>query len=95
MTLGVFLIHTNPIIYKKILYNCLVPYTSENLFVLLLIVLVACLSIYIICTIIDFIRILIFKLCRINSVLYWLQNKIEKLTEKLLKIGVKEDLKQD
>lgn len=91
MTLGVFLIHTSPIIYRKVLLNCLAPFTSETFFILLGIVVLSVLIIYVVCSLIDFLRILLFKCLRVSRVLTFVQSKIEKLVNKILKIDTKED----
>ena len=90
MTLGVFLIHTSPIIYRKLLFNCMEQFVGNNFFVLLGVVIVAVLAVYLICSIIDFIRIWIFKGLRIQILLKCIQSKVECIINKILKIDSKE-----
>ena len=65
-------------------------FVGNNFFVLLGVVGVAVLAVYLICSIIDFLRIWIFKGLRIQILLKCIQSKVECIINKILKIDSKE-----
>lgn len=78
--LGVYIIHVNPLIYFKVLASSTTPFLQYNTITMVLLILITALVIYIICTIIDLIRIFIFKKLKIKEKTALLDNLFEKLT---------------
>lgn len=74
VVLGVYIIYCYPLVYDNIIYNCATSLANNNPFMIVLKVLIYALTIYIFCSLIDYIRLKIFKLLRINSI----SEKIEK-----------------
>ncbi len=64
---GVYLIHTNPLIWESLLKNRFVSYAASSTPKLVLLVLVTAAVIYLACSIIDLIRIGLFKALKINK----------------------------
>ncbi len=77
---GVYLIHTNPLIWESIIKNRFVGYAASSTPKLVLLVLVTAVAIYLACSLIDLLRIALFKLLRINK----LSEIIEKNLSKIL-----------
>ena len=82
MSFGVYLIHCHPYIYN-ILNDMFVFITEHNIFVGILEVIVFGLSIFFVCLLIDKIRLIIFKLIKINKIVDLIENTFKKLSKKL------------
>lgn len=65
--LGVYIIHTNFLVFNNLLKDMAIPLTHYNVFSMLLFALLFACLIYLLCSLIDLIRIYIFKVCGINS----------------------------
>ena len=82
VSFGVYLIHCNPIIFNELLLGACKSFALYNPLLLVLAVIGAALVIYLICSIIDYFRLLLFRFIRIPQTL----NKIElKLKNKFFK----------
>ena len=66
-SLGVYIIHVNPLVYWRILADSTTPFLQYNTSMMLLRVLLAAFGIYMICSLIDLVRIVIFKKLKIKE----------------------------
>lgn len=64
-TLGIYIIHMNPIIWKHIIYNIAVWVNTDNCLIMTFQVFGMALSVFFICLILEFIRLSIFKALKI------------------------------
>ena len=83
MSFGVFIIHTTKIVYRYTLYNAFSFVGRYSVFVVIGISIAAVLGIWLICSLIDFIRIYLFKLFGIPKMTKWIERKIEGLLNKI------------
>lgn len=84
MTFGVYIIHTTGFVYRHLLIDAF-SFVNEYPFILTIgISVLATLSIFLICSLIDWLRILLFKLLRINKAVKFLGGKIDKTIDRLL-----------
>ena len=84
MTFGVFIIHTITAFYRYILRDAL-SFTSEySLIVVIGIVIAVTILIWLVCSVIDFVRIFLFKFVRINKLTAWLGAKIDNYLDKTI-----------
>ncbi len=74
---GVYLIHVHPLIYYNLINFGFINLSYENLPIMILAIFLWCIIIYLSCTIIDFIRICIFKLLKIKNISIWIGNLID------------------
>ena len=89
-TLGVFLIHTQPVVFQKILKDCLSFLSNENLFILLVGVILAVIIIYVLTSIIDYLRILLFHAIKVPKILARLEGKMKGIVKFILRDGQEE-----
>lgn len=82
---SVYIIHVHPLIFWNILKDAFAGLTEYNLFVSFAIIIATALAIFAGCIVLDYIRILIFKLLRIDTVCDKSGNAITKLTKKVVK----------
>lgn len=82
LAFGVFLFHTHPYIWHHWLYNRYIGFIEFSPLKLALSVVLASLVIWFVCSIVDFIRHLLFKLFRIKKLCIAIENKIGKLTKR-------------
>lgn len=82
LSFGVYLIHTQKLIWNKYLQNSLVSYGSFGTFKLIAFTILTVIAIFIACLIIDYIRLNIFKLLRINKISVKLGEKLDSFTKK-------------
>ena len=85
MTFGVFIIHTTTAVYRHILYGAFSFVGDYSWTVLLVVSLTATIGIWFLCSVVDFVRICLFKLFRIYNFTNWLGVKLESLLNKLNK----------
>lgn len=76
LAFSVYLIHTHPLIWKHLMENLFVTYASCSAPKLLLIVILSAAVIFSVCTIIDFIRALLFRKMKIKEHLVRLETKL-------------------
>ena len=84
LSFGVYLIHVNPIVFSR-LSNVFIPFAEENTFAMVGLIFIASITIFIACIIIDYIRKLIFDLCRIKQLSTWIEKKGTQLFNKIFK----------
>ena len=78
VSFGVFLIHAHPLVWRYI-FSRLFPYQSfvkYHPILLILAVIGSSLTIYIVCTIIDYLRLLLFNLLKVKHLLEKLETKL-------------------
>ncbi len=83
MTFGVYIIHEHVILNKHVLANRCVPFLENPLAVSVIFVLLTALAIYVLCSVIDFLRIQLFKLIRVKKFSAWLEKALAGLIEKI------------
>lgn len=86
MTFGVFVIHTTTFIYRYMLRDAFSFVSGHCWIVALGIGIAATIVIWLVCSGIDFLRICLFKLFRINKLTAYLGTKIETLLNRIIKI---------
>jgi len=84
-TLGVYLIHVHPFVFDYIMKDAFDAFAHKPTVIVVLCVLTATLSIFLLCSAIDLIRIQFFKLIRINKFCEIIDGKISKLYLKVFK----------
>ena len=75
---SVYIIHSHYLVFDYVLPNMMYDYTQNRIYVLLGALLIGLIAIYLLCFIIDLIRIQLFKLFRINKLIDYLGNKLNK-----------------
>jgi len=85
MSFGVYLIHCHPYIFSKIA-NAFISLSVKPVYILIPYILGISLAIFISCLFIDYIRLLLFKVCRIKEFSCWLEKIIGKFFKAILKI---------
>ncbi len=79
VSFGVFIIHTTTAVYKYILRDSLMFVVDYSLPMIIAISFLAIVIVFLICVVIDLVRIYLFKLCRVNILSAYIGNKIEKV----------------
>jgi len=67
LSFSVYIIHTNPLIWTRFLYIKFIEYAQYSPIKLISYVLITTFIIYLICSLIDFVRLQIFKLLKVNN----------------------------
>ena len=76
LSFGVFLIHTHPLVWHHWLFNRYVEFSHYTTVKMICVSLLAALSIWLICSLIDGVRHLVFKVLRIKKLFLSVENKI-------------------
>lgn len=79
MALGVYIIHANPLIWNHFVKGFAVSYFQYSSFVFVILIIVSALTIYLACSLIDYIRIKIFQLTRVKQFSEFLDGKLSNL----------------
>ncbi len=82
-TLGVYLIHVHPLVFKYIIKDMFVPLVNKPVIIMIACVLVGTFGIFIICSIIELLRIQFFKLIKINKLSEIIENKTNRIYIKI------------
>ena len=86
-TLGVYLIHVNPLIWNSVIYNFTVKYQIVNkpvvIYVLLIILSGVC--IFLLCALCDIVRIVLVRLLHLKTILKKVDTIYNKIGNKLFK----------
>lgn len=85
ISFGVYLIHMHPVFKREILINWFVGYADLSPPLLFIVVLLTSVSMYIICALIDYVRLQLFKIAQINKFAVFIEEKTLKLFDKLEK----------
>lgn len=81
---SVYLIHVQPIIFDFRFHSRFIPLSEHNALVMSLLVILWAVLVYLMCTVLDKIRVLVFKLLHINEGLKLLGSKIDMVFEKAI-----------
>lgn len=81
-TLGVYIIHVNPLIWTTFIKDFAVPFQEDNIVIMFLKICGSVLVIYIVCSIIDIIRIRLFKVIKMGVVCLKIENMFIKVYNK-------------
>ncbi len=74
--LGVYLIHVHPLVYNFLIKDAFVSFTTKSPIFMILCVIAASLAIFVLCTIIELLRIQIFKLIKVGKLSEFIARKI-------------------
>ena len=85
MTLGVYLIHVQPLVFGYVIQDAFAPLAQQHPAVMVGCVLAWALTIFLLCSGIDLMRIRLFKLARVDRVCQMAENKIMGLYRKVFK----------
>ncbi len=84
-TLSVYLIHTHPLVFSYIMKDTFVSFAHMPLLIMLLCIFASILTIFLLCSAVDLLRIQLFKLLRISKLSDFIANKIIGLYLKIVK----------
>lgn len=82
---SVYLIHTAPFVWSKVMKNRFAFAAEYNPFLMILTVLGLSIGIFVLCSLVDFLRVQIFKLCRIKELSVLIEKTIIKIINKFSK----------
>lgn len=85
-TLGIYLIHTHPLIYTNIIKAKLIPIMDKTLVSMIVALFTLTLVIFIACALIEKIRIFIFKILKVKGFAEFIENKTKKFLTSLQSI---------
>ena len=85
MSFGIYLIHVNQLVWYNILEKRFAFAANYNIFEMLLIILLIIIGIFITCATIDYLRILLFKLIKVDKFTEKIDIKLTKLTNNIIK----------
>ena len=80
---SVYLIHTAPFVWSKVMKNRFVSYAEFNPFVMILLVFATTIGIFALCSLIDFVRVQLFKMFRIKELSVKIEGTVAKIIEKI------------
>ena len=84
--LGVYLIHVHPLVFKFLIKDAFVWVATESPVTMILCVTVASLAIFVLCTVIELLRIRIFKLIKVSKLSEFIARKINHVYLKVFKM---------
>lgn len=84
-TLSVYLIHVHPLVFKYIINGAFISFASKPVLVMVLYVLITAFVIFVICSVIDMLRIQLFKLIRVKNISEFVGRKITFFYKKIIK----------
>ena len=82
---GVYLIHVHPLVFDYIIKDAFSAIANKHIFIMLLYVLVATMTIFLLCSVIDLGRIQFFKLIKVDHLCEIMDEKITKLWQRVFK----------
>ena len=82
MALGVYTIHANPLIWNLFVKDFATNYVQYGSFVFIILIIVSALLIYLVCSLIDYIRIKFFQLARVKRFSEFLDGKLSSLIDR-------------
>lgn len=86
LSFSVYIIHTNPLVWNNILKGSFTSYADGSVIKLVGFVLIAAAAIYLICSLIDWVRLLLFRLFKVDWICKGLTDKVYMLFSKLFRI---------
>lgn len=88
LTYGIYLIHNHRLVRQYIISKYFLWLLKFNFNILILIEILCSLIIFLFCSILDYFRILIFKLLKIKEIIIFIINNINIIVSKLYKIEI-------
>lgn len=85
LSFGVYLIHVHPVVYSKIT-GLFQPYVQLSAWGLAITVPLTAAAIYIICTLVDWLRFLLFKILRLEKAAGWIAERLTTMADSIGKI---------
>lgn len=82
MALGVYIIHANPLIWNHFVKDFAVSYVQHDSIVFTILVIASALTIYLVCSLIDYIRIMLFQLIQVKRFSEFLDGKLSSLIDR-------------
>ena len=80
---SVYLIHTAPYVWSKVMKNRFVLFAELNPIVMILVVFATAIGIFALCSLIDFVRVQLFKMFRIKELSVKIEGTVAKIIEKI------------
>ena len=80
---SVYLIHTAPFVWSKVMKNRFLTLAEFNPIVMILVVFATAIGIFALCSFIDFVRVQLFKMFRIKELSVKIEGTVEKVIEKI------------
>lgn len=84
-SLGVYLIHVHPLVFDFIIKDAFVSFVQKPTMGMILYVLITTLSIYVVCTVIELLRIKLFELTKVSKCCEMIDNKVNDLYSSKIK----------
>ena len=81
---GVYIIHTNPVVYDKLLFNRFQFIMQHNVFIVLIVAIGACIAIFLACALVDKLRIWLFRMLRIDKLSCFFEGVCTKIINKFI-----------
>lgn len=78
LSFGVYLIHSHPLVFEKLLKNRFAVYAQKNVFMMVLSIIATIFAIYFLCSLLEWLRIRFFSLLRVWKIAERIQEKIYK-----------------
>jgi surface polysaccharide O-acyltransferase-like enzyme len=78
-TLGIYLIHVQPLVFEYILKDAFAPFVNKHFAIMIAYIFIAVLAIFISCSIIELLRIGLFKLLKVGKLCEIIENKLNGL----------------
>ena len=88
-SLGIYLIHVHPLVFNNIINNAFVSFADKSPITMTFFVIVASLGIFVLCAIIELLRIQIFKLIKINKLSEFIAAKMNGFCLRVFETKVK------
>ncbi len=85
-SLGVYLAHVNQLVWENLFAGFSKNFVNHNCIIMLLLILASAIAIYTICTIIELLRIRLFKLMKVNKLCEAIEMRLSKLFNKRTKV---------
>lgn len=82
LTFGIFLIHTQSVVFKNCLKNAFAWVSEYNVLVSILVFFACAFAVFVVCALLDWGRVLLFRLIKVNKLAEFLDSRIEKFFEK-------------
>lgn len=76
LTFGVYLFHVHPLVYDQLVYLCMVPFGGLTFPVLLGLLVLLCAGVYLLCLMLDWLRLKLFELLRVKQFTQRLEKKL-------------------
>lgn len=82
LTFGVYIIHVHDVCYLR-MTDCLLPYATRPLFETVAVFFGSALALYLLCSLADWVRQQVFRLCRVPRLCAWAEMRLQTLFDRL------------